>query len=122
VVLADSGNSPAFGLAGWRCVEVRVDEPTMQNGRLQKSPTAVCLPIAGGTLGKNVPITLDTFVPARVSADFSMDTGGFGPHFYYWGTVTYDIYPSDRKRHSTSFCLKNGADQLSACHQGNDGD
>jgi hypothetical protein len=117
VVLADSGNSPAFGLNGWRCVEVRSDEPPIQDGQLQKSPTAVCLPVAGGTLGKGVPIQMDAFIPAQVPADFSRDTEGSAPHFYYWGIITYDIYPSDGKRHSTSFCLKNGWDQLSACRE-----
>jgi hypothetical protein len=118
VVLADSGDSPAFGVEGWRCVEIRGDEPPMQNSQLQKSLTAVCLPIAGGTLGKGVPITMNAFIPAEVPTDFSQDTEGSGSHFYYWGTITYDIYPFDGKRHSTSFCLKNGGDQLSACHEG----
>lgn len=118
VVLADSGNSPAFGLEGWRCVEVRSVEPPLQDGRLQKSPTALCLSIAGGTLGKNVPITMDAYIPGQVPANFSKDTEGAEPHFYYWGMVTYDIYPTDRKRHSTSFCLKNGGNQLSACREG----
>jgi hypothetical protein len=118
VVLADSGNSPAFGLEGWRCAEVRSDEPPLQDGRLQKSTTAVCLPVAGGTLGKGIPITMDAFLPDQAPANFAKDTEGTGPHFYYWGVVTYDIYPSDGKHHSTSFCLKNGGDQLSACREG----
>lgn len=118
VVLADSGNSPAFGLEGWRCSEVRADEPPLQDAHLQKSANAICLLIAGGTLGKGVPITMDAFVPNQVPADISKDTEGAGPHFYYWGVVTYNIYPSDGKRHSTSFCLKNGGDQLSACREG----
>lgn len=118
VVLADSGESPAFGVDGWRCVEVRSDEPPMQDGRLQKSATAACLSIAGGTLGKGVPITMNAFVPALVPATFSNDTEGVGAHFYYWGTITYDIYPNDGKRHSASFCLFNGGDQLSACREG----
>jgi hypothetical protein len=118
VVLADSGNSPAFGLDGWRCVEVRADEPPIQDGHLQKSTDAVCLPIVGGTLGKGIPITMDAFIPALVPENFSKGTEGAGPHFYYWGVVTYDIYPRDGNRHSTSFCLKNGGDQLSACREG----
>ena len=118
VVLADSGNSPAFGLNGWRCVEVRSDEPPLQDGRLQKSPTAICLSTVGGTIGKGVPITMNAFVPAQVPANFSKDSEGTGPHFYYLGIVTYDIYPSDGKRHSTNFCLKNGVDQLGACREG----
>jgi hypothetical protein len=118
VVLADSGSSPAFGIEGWRCVEIRRDEPPLQDGQLQKSPSAVCLSISGGTLGKNVPITMDAYVPAKAPANFSTDTEGTGPHFYYWGIITYDIYPSDGKRHSTSFCLKNGGNQLSVCKEG----
>lgn len=118
VVLADSGESPAFGVDGWRCVEIRSDEPPLQEGKLQKSPTAICLSIAGGTLGKGVPVTMDAFIPAEVPGNFSKDTEGTGPHFFYWGTVTYDIYPSDGKRHSASFCLKNGGDQLSVCREG----
>jgi hypothetical protein len=118
VALADSGNSPAFGLHGWRCVEIRGDEPPLQDGRLQKSPTAVCLSIAGGTLGNGIPIKMSDFVPTQVPANFSKDTEGVGPHFYFWGLVTYDIYPSDGKRHSTSFCLRNGGNQLSACSEG----
>jgi hypothetical protein len=118
VVLEDSGNSPAFGIDGWRCVEVRHDEPPMQGGQLQESPTAVCLPIAGGTLGRGIPITINGYVRSPVSTTFSQDTQGMDEHFYFWGTVTYDIYPSDGKRHSTSFCLRNGGDQLSACQEG----
>jgi hypothetical protein len=117
VILADSGESPAFGMEGWRCVEVRADEPPLQNGILQKSNTGICLSIAGGTLGKGVPITMDAFVPAIAPDGFAKDTDWIGPHFYYWGIVTYDIYPSDGKRHSTSFCLKNGGSQLSACRE-----
>ncbi len=118
VVLADSGNSPAFGLDGWRCVEIRSDDPPTQHGQLQKSQTASCLPVNGGTLGRGIPLKMNAFLPARVPANFSRDTDGIGPHFYYWGTVTYDIYPTDGTRHSTSFCLKNGLDQLSACSEG----
>lgn len=69
-------------------------------------------------MGRGVPVTMLGFVPANVPPDFSQDTEGTGTHFYYWGTVTYDIYPSDGERHSTSFCLKNGGNQLSACHEG----
>ncbi len=61
---------------------------------------------------------MNAFVPAVVPDDFSQDTEGSGSHFYYWGMVTYDIYPSDGKRHSISFCLKNGGDQLSSCREG----
>jgi hypothetical protein len=118
VVLADSGESPAFGINGWRCVEVRSSEPPIHDGELQRSATAVCLSISGGTLGKGVPITMNAFWPSEVPADFSQDTEESGSHFYYWGTVTYDIYPNDGKRHSTSFCLKNGGDQLSTCREG----
>lgn len=119
VVLADSGNSPALSISGWRCVEVRSDEPPMQNGKLQKSPTAICLPISGGTLGKGVPMTMDAFVPKQVPTNFSKDDSEeTGAHFYYWGTVTYDIYPSDGKRHTTSFCLKNGGNQMGPCEEG----
>jgi hypothetical protein len=118
VILADSGESPAFRMEGWRCVEVRADEPPIQNGALRKSNTGICLPIAGGTLGKGVPVTMDAFVPAIVPDGFAKDTEGIGPHFYFWGTVTYDIYPDDGKRHTTSFCLRNGGSQLSACKEG----
>jgi hypothetical protein len=118
VVLADSGKSPAFDLEGWRCVEVRADEPPLENGILQKSNSAICLPISGGTLGEGVPIIMNGFVPAVPPAGFAKDTVGIGPHFYFWGVVTYDIYPSDGKRHTTSFCLFNGGDQLSACKEG----
>jgi hypothetical protein len=117
VVLEDTGNSPAFGLSGWRCVEVRSNEPPLEDDRLQQSTTASCWPIAGGTLGRGIPITLNAFVAAPVPANFSRDTEGTGPHFYYWGTVTYEIYPSDGKRHSTNFCLWNAGDQLSACRE-----
>jgi len=118
VVLEDTGNSPAFNISGWRCVEIRSYEPPLQKGILQKVPGAVCLPIAGGTLGKGVPIKMDAYIPIQIPADFSSDTEGTGPHFYYWGRVTYDTYPSDGKHHSTSFCLKNGGDQLGACREG----
>lgn len=118
VILADSGKSPAFGIAGWRCVEVRDDEPPMQNGELQKSASGICLPISGGVLGKGVPIKMDAFVPSQVPANFVKDTEGVGPHFFYWGHVEYTIYPDDGKRHSTSFCFKNGGDQMSACKEG----
>lgn len=117
VVLADSGESPAFGVEGWRCVEVRIAEPPITNEELQKSPTAVCLPINGGVLGRGVPISMDAYVPANVPPDFSNETEGVGAHFYYWGIVTYDIYPKD-VRHSMSFCLKNAGEQLSACKEG----
>jgi hypothetical protein len=117
VVLADSGESPAFGVEGWRCVEVRSAEPPITNEELQKSPTAVCLPIAGGVLGRGVPISMDAYVPANVPPDFSNETEGVGAHFYYWGIVTYDIYPKDF-RHSMSFCLKNAGEQLSPCKEG----
>jgi hypothetical protein len=118
VVLEDSGPSPAFRVDGWRCVQVRGDEPPLQEGRLQKSDTAICLSFFGGTLGRGVPITMDAYIPAQVPENFSKDTEGRGPHFYYWGVVTYDIYPSDGKRHYASFCLKNGGNQLSACREG----
>ena len=71
VVLEDSGSSPAFGVEGWRCVEVRRDEPPIQNGRLQRSATGVCTTVSGGTMGKGVPITMLLFVPENVPGHLS---------------------------------------------------
>jgi hypothetical protein len=57
-------------------------------------------------------------MPVRVPSNFAKDTEDPGPHFYYWGIITYSIYPDDGQQHSTSFCLKNGGGQFSACKEG----
>lgn len=121
VVLADSGSSPAFGVNGWRCAEIRSEQPPFHNGELAQSPNAVCLPVPGGELGKGVPILFDTFIPVPPPTNFAHDQQSTGPHFYVWGRLTYDIYPPDY-RHFFSFCLENFGSQLGACASGNGGD
>jgi hypothetical protein len=55
-----------------------------------------------GSLGRDVPIPMDSFDPI-----YEVPPAGLvePTHFYIWGRITYDLTP-DGTEHITAFCLQ----------------
>lgn len=115
VTIQNTGPTPALNVQLWRCAEVRSAEPKVTD---TPDAGAKCLETGVGIAGNAVPIPMLLY-----DETFAVPPGGLpiGKQFYYWGRVTYNLEP-DGSRHSTTFCLKNAADQLGPCNEGNEAD
>lgn len=121
VIVMNTGPTPAFNIHLWRCAEVRPNDPSENELQIPKEN---CLQQDIGMAGKDIPIKLNgsVILDQATKDSLSADSNNHAvPHFYMWGTITYDIAVKDRK-HFTSFCLLNGVSQLGACVKGNNGD
>ena len=76
-----------------------------------------------GIMGTNIPVSYEMTDTNQAISEGSLPkfSAVIGRHFYVWGEITYDLFSKDKK-HFTSFCLLNAADQLAPCSNGNDAD
>jgi len=112
IVIQNTGHSPAFHVSGWRCAEVRNDEPIVPN----ESPGKDFCREINAFIGPGATVTLDSIdTKTRVEkGTLSPNTYITGRNLFIWGKLSCGT-ATDNRTHSTRFCLSNAGNQLGPC-------